>query len=230
MLFRSGDSVVVNKGVKDPGMGDNLSGWQGRITAINKHEEYDDQTIEIAWDSITLKNMAESIIVHCELEGLDWSVIGLSEHDLTLVKARDTKHDTDQEKGKLAEQYGWISMGNDEEQGRRIQAVVNSADKKPSHRNHELAVMEAWDKQLRKLLKLPFVAEVIEFQERGPFRSGDEITVVSFLEVDDHYGILVTVEHRRKKFHFPLGDLEVSDVESPNHDFLEDYRIWFANR
>ena len=65
------------------------------------------KTFESAWDSITLKNMAESIIVHCELEGLDWSVIGLSEHDLTLVKARDTKHDTDQEKGKLAEQYGW---------------------------------------------------------------------------------------------------------------------------
>ena len=43
--FKVGDSVVVNRGVKDPGMGDNLSGWQGRITAINKHEEYDDQNI-----------------------------------------------------------------------------------------------------------------------------------------------------------------------------------------
>jgi uncharacterized protein YqgQ len=33
-------------------------------------------------------------------------------------------------------------------------------------------------------------------------------------DVDDHYGIIVLLKHRRQQYHFPLCDLEVTDVES----------------
>jgi hypothetical protein len=228
--FKVGDSVVVNRGVKDPDLGGDLENWQGRVTDIQKYEQADALSVEIAWDSITLRNIPESVIVHCEREGLDWATMGLYMHEVTLAKARDTIQDTAKTKAELAEQYGWIAIGNDEEQGRRIQAIVNSADKNPPHRHHEFAILEAWDRHLRMTLTLPFAAEVAEFQERGPLRGGDKATVVSFSEVDDLYGVLVAVQHRRKSYHFPLCDLEASDLNSPNHDSIEDYRVWFANR
>ncbi len=228
--FKVGDSVVVKRGVKDPDLGSDLGNWQGRVTAIQQYEQADALTVMIAWDSITLRNLPESVIVHCEQEGLDWASMGLYVYEVTLAKARDTTQDVAKVKAELSEEYGWIAIGNDEEQGRRIQAVVNCADRNPSHRNHELAILEAWDRHLKTTLTLPFAAEVAEFQVRGPLRGGDKVTVVSFSEVDDLYGVLVTVQHRRQSYHFPLCDLEASDPKSPNHDSLEDYRVWFANR
>jgi hypothetical protein len=48
--------------------------------------------------------------------------------------------------------------------------------------------------------------------------------------VDDLYGIIVRVTHRRRLVAFPLCDLEVTDERSPNYQLVEDYGVWFANR
>ena len=88
--FRVGDCVIVKPGVTDPDMGDDISGWQGRIAAI-----YSDTIthIEINWDSVTLKNMPESVIARCKEQGLDWSTMGLDADDVTRTAARDAEAD-----------------------------------------------------------------------------------------------------------------------------------------
>jgi hypothetical protein len=53
--FKIGDSVVVKSGVKDPDLGIDIAGWQGRIAEIEKK----DSSVGIAWDSMTLKNMPD---------------------------------------------------------------------------------------------------------------------------------------------------------------------------
>jgi hypothetical protein len=49
-------------------------------------------------------------------------------------------------------------------------------------------------------------------------------------DVDDHYGIIVLLKHRRQQYHFPLCDLEVTDEHSANYQVVQDYAVWFANR
>ena len=48
-----GKSVVVKSGVADPDTGNDIGGWQGRISATFEEEE----TLTIQWDSVTLKKI-----------------------------------------------------------------------------------------------------------------------------------------------------------------------------
>ena len=220
--FKVGDSVAAKPGTNLDG---DISGWQGRIVDIYQHEDAEARTILIEWDSITLQNMPESVIIHCEREGLDWAEMGLFEHEVLLITVRDTEDDVAEVQAEIHDQYVWIGMGDDEAQGRRIQAIMNSVNK-----HDEIAVLEAWDRHLRANLTFPFEAEVYEFQERGPLKVGDKMKVVSIAECDDLYGIIVEVRIKRNKSHFPLCDLEVCNKKSSNHPLVADYRFWFANR
>lgn len=223
--FKIGDSVVAKPNTKDVDLGGDLGGWQGRIIDINQYEDAEARTILIEWDSITLRNMPESVIIHCEREGLNWGEMGLFEHEVALTTARDTEDDVAEAQAELHDQYEWIGIADTEEMGRHIQAVVSSVNQ------HDMvAVLEAWDRHLRANLTFPFEAEVDEFQERGPFKAGDKLKVVSMSECDDLYGVLIQAWFKRRKIHFPLCDLEVSDQKLPNHAFVAEYRFWFANR
>ena len=223
--FTIGDSVAAKPGTEDPDLGGNISGWQGRVVDIQQYEQDDPATVMIKWDSITLRNIPESVIIQCERKGLDWAEMGLFVHEVTSAKARDTEHDVARAQAQIHEQYVWIGMGDDEAQGRRIQVIVNSA-----LNHHEMAILKAWDRHLRANLTLPFEAEVYEPQEYGSFRVGDKVTVLSLSELDDLYGLIVHARTKRRSLHFPLCDLEVSDKNSLNHPFVADYRFWFANR
>jgi hypothetical protein len=84
-----GDSVVVNPGTKDPDMGFDIGGWQGRV-----EEFYDDEnTVMIRWDSITLKDMDYDLIVQCEIENLDWELMVLDLSEFHKSEHRDTEKD-----------------------------------------------------------------------------------------------------------------------------------------
>jgi hypothetical protein len=223
--FKIGDSVVTKPDTTDPDMGGDISGWQGRIVDIHQDEKSDPSIVMIKWDSITLRKVPESVIIHCDREGLDWSEKGLYIHEVIPTKTRDTEQDTTKVRAEIHSQYGWIGVGNDEAQGRRIQAVVNSA-----HNHDMMAILEAWDTYLEDNLTLPFKAEIYEPQDRGPLRAGDKVKVLSISDFDDSYGSIVKVRAKRGNFHFPLCDLEVSNKNSPNHPLVADYRLWFANR
>ncbi len=63
--FKVGDVVSVKPDVEDPDLGINIEGWQGRISEIRRETNI----IAVDWDSVTLKNMANSVIDKCEEEG-----------------------------------------------------------------------------------------------------------------------------------------------------------------
>ena len=55
--------------------------------------------------------------------------------------------------------------------------------------------------------------------------------IVTAIElVDDHYGIIIDVKVKRKKFALPLCDLEILDKDTTNYQLVDDYSTWYANR
>ncbi|MGH9769776.1 MAG: calcium-binding protein [Blastocatellia bacterium] len=218
--LKVGDSVVVKPGVKDPDTGGDIGGWQGRI--FDPGEDNDETVVGIAWDSITLKNMPFSAIEYSEDEGLDWRVMYLDISGIEPAKARDSERDVERALAEIDKRTHWL--GPDEED-KRIQAVLDGLDP-----DDEMALVEAWEEHLEEKLSFPFEAEVAEYQERGPLRTGDRVKVKSIVDADDHYGIIVKVGRGEERFAFPLCDLEVTDRQSANYQVVKDYVIWFANR
>ena len=213
-----GDSVVVKPGVEDPDLKIDIGGWQGRVSEVGP----EDNAICIRWDSLTLRQMPGETIDQCEEEGLDWTVMYLHPDDVKQTVPRDSEDEVEAVIAELETQHNWSFLG---EQGKRIQAVLTHVDQ-----DDELATYEAWENHFQQILKFPFEAKVSEWQDRGPLRTGDKVTVIGLEGFEDLYGILVALRRRRDRFVFPLCDLEALDQSSPNYQPLRDYAVWFANR
>jgi hypothetical protein len=216
--FHIGESVIVKPHVHDPDMGIVIGGWQGTISDIN--DEYN--TVCIDWDSYTLQAMPSSVIDVCEAKGLAWNQMYLEVTEVEAASPRDTPAAVADMVAKLQAQHMWSYLGDE---GQRIQSIIGAVDT-----DDEWAIFEAWETHLRHVLRFPFVAEVAEFQERGPLRAGDQLMVQAITDIDDLRGVIVKVTHQRQIFYFPLCDLKVSDYRSPNHDDVRAYVVWFANR
>ena len=222
--LKIGDSVRVKPDVLDPDTeAFSLEGWQGRILDIRPQED-GVTIIDIEWDSITLREMPASSIEACEEEGLDWTEMGLYSHDVEVTTARDTEQDVKHAQKEIErvsyKSYSWLG-----DAGKRIQQILRGVD----HEN-EMAVMKRWGAYLEAHLNFPFDAEVDEWQERGPLRSGDRVNVKKISLVDDFYGVIVALRLGRRKYDCPLCDLAVIDKQSANAQLIQDYRVWFANR
>lgn len=219
--FRVGDCVRVKGGVQDPDFGADIGGWQGRISNIDPGG--DEILVSIQWDSITLQQMPVAMIEQCEERGLDWAEMALSANEVEPAKPRDAEDDVAEVKAKLSSQHGWATLG---EEGKRIQKVLAGVDA-----DDEMEALGAWEERLDANLRFPFEAEVAEFQERGPLRTGAVIIVTGIADAtDEMYGIIVEVKEGRRKLAFPLCDLKAMDKQSANYQLVKDYAIWFANR
>ncbi|MCD4671902.1 MAG: calcium-binding protein [Anaerolineaceae bacterium] len=186
-------------------------------------DEKEPPTVMIAWDSLTLKMLPESFIKESEREGLDWKRMGVSADQVELSQPRDTLAAVKRTAKEISAQYEWAHLG---EEGERIQKVLDGANKKG-----EMAAFKTWAKYLNKILTFPFEAEVTEWQERGPLQTGDRVTILSFEDIEDMYGILANIKAKRGKYYvFPLCDLKAIYPKSPNYQPLDDYAVWFANR
>jgi hypothetical protein len=217
-VFKAGNSVVVRPGTMDPDFDTDLGGWQGRVLEAPGDED----TVLIRWDSRTLRAMPDSVIEQSMGQGLNWTEMILETHDVELAGPRDTKEDVARAIAELSKKHAWKFLG---EEGRRIREILAGVDP-----DDEMALLDAWEDHLVKHLVFPFEAQVSEYQARGPLRAGDRVTVRRISTVDDLYGIIVRVTHRRRLVAFPLCDLEVTDERSPNYQLVEDYGVWFANR
>ncbi len=222
-----GDSVVVKPGVLDSDTGQDMVGWQGRITDISPDEEDESAAgsviVGIEWDSLTLKGMPTRVIEHCENEGLDWATMNLNIREVERSTPRDKPQDVVKAKKRIEQQH----VTGEADQDRRIGHVLAEVD---AERDDELAAFDTWDEYLTQHLIFPFEAEVAEFQERGPLQAGDRVHVLRISTLEDLYGILVRLRARRGEYDFPLCDLEVVDKASPNYQMVDDYAVWFANR
>lgn len=213
MRLKVGDSIKVKKGILCP---DNdsipIGGWQGRIFEI------EDGMVGICWDSITLKQLPEDYIKECEQEGLGWDEMYLNSDEVEPAAPRDTEAEAERMADEMEGKYQWT--GSDDDEDRRIYAVVADADDPD----------EAWNEYLTKKLVFPFEAMVSENQDEGPLDYGDVVQVHGLDEIDDLCGILVKVSQGRRRFVFPLCDLNATDEKSPNYTPVKDYCVWFANR
>ena len=216
--FKVGDSVIVKAGVLDPDLGTDIGGWQGRISEVDSESNI----IAIDWDSITMKNIPDSVIAKCKEEGWSWNQMYLESTDVELTQPQDTEEDVAAIIGQIESQHRWSYLG---EEGKGIQADLADVDP-----DDEMAAFQAWNEHFKKVLSFPFKAVVAEFQERSPLRSGDKVTIQSLADVVGLYGILVKVEHKRRRYDFPLCDLEATAPNSSNYRFLREYVVWFANR
>ena len=89
MRLRKGDTVSVISGVSDPDFGTRIAGWQGRV------QEVDSDTVEVAWDSPTLQQMGLDLIIRCENENLNWTIMTLGVAEVEPAKSRDTPADVE---------------------------------------------------------------------------------------------------------------------------------------
>jgi hypothetical protein len=216
--IKMGDSVIVEPNVQDPDFGVDIGGWQGRVSKVLE----DEKIVCINWDSLTLKDIPDSMIAECEEDGLEWNKMYLQITEVKLATSRDREEDVAQITSQIQARHTWDHLG---EEGRNIQKILGHVDP-----NNERAILEAWKAHLCKVLCFPFEAEVAEFQERGRLSDGDQVTVQGITNMNDVYGILVEITYKREVRGFPLCDLEAKDTKSSNHGYVQEYVMWFANR
>lgn len=227
-IFKIGDSVKVKKGVTDPDMKELcIEGWQGRIVQITKDDD-NKACVDVSWDSITLQNMPKHVIEKCEEDGLDCTLCGLYADEVELASPRDTEADAQKAAANMEKSHDWSFLGD---QGKRIAKVVAGMNQnEDENEDNILELLDAWEAFLEENLSFPFEAKVSESQDKGPLRLGDKVKVKEIELTDDLYGIIVQVWHNKKKYAFPLCDLEVIGKTSSNHQHVDDYSVWFSNR
>lgn len=200
-----------------------LEGYQGRIEDIDTDTTEEGRILlGIRWDSVTLKSMPQSLLEQMEEEELNWSFYYLWPEDVERADARDTPEQARATADEISSRLVWSGLG---EEGRRIRKVLEGVDTED-----ETAVLDAWERYLRKKLRFPFKARVAEWQEDGDLEEGDQVSVQGIEDISDHYGIIVAVRQVHDYYEFPLADLEVAGKKSPNYQPVKDYCIWFANQ
>lgn len=219
--WKVGDCVVVKDGVQDVDANGSLEGYQGRINDIDTDEE-NRVLLGIRWDSVTLKSIPLSSLEQMEEEGLNWSIYYLQAEEVERAAERDTQAQVRMAFQEISRQLAWVGMG---EEGERIRKILEGVDL-----DDERAILEAWERYLRKALSFPFKAKVSEFQEGGDLQVGDRVSVQGIDHLDDLYGIIIEVRQGRDYFDFPLCDLEVAGRKSLNYQPVKDYCVWFANQ
>jgi hypothetical protein len=116
--FKLGNSVRFKDGQKDDDLGIDISGWQGRIIAIDETNKL----FGVALDSVTLKNLPREYLENAEEEGLGWSKYYIGFDEVEPAKARDTKKDVEDATADLEDSLGWVYLG---EEGREINAILS---------------------------------------------------------------------------------------------------------
>ncbi len=240
--MKTGDSVKVKQGILDPDFNKfDMSGWQGRITDIAPNNQPD--LIEIAWDSITLKQLAQEFIENSIEDECAYSIMILGKEDVELIKPRDKKSDVEKQLEKLEANYGRRTF---DEQERRIATILSKDD---------LSVTEETQKiyfdYLQKNIKKPVVLTGTEdFPWEEKYLLGgwskkeykklkktqasytDKFEFIELSEdIDEIYGIIAKVKRAtdNKQFMLPVWDLKCIERSSKNYDLISDYSSWMTN-
>lgn len=79
-----------------------------------------------------------------------------------------------------------------------------------------------WELCLDSQLEFLFEAEILD--DPRQLELGDHVKVIQLDGNGDLYGILAVVKHGRRKFIFPLCDLEIVGKTSKNYQLLDAYR------
>jgi hypothetical protein len=58
-------------------------------------------------------------------------------------------------------------------------------------------------------------------------KEGDPVEITGFSEVQEMYGVIVSVKYKDNWQEFPLGSLHIEEINE-NTQALDDYLVWFA--
>jgi len=222
MKFKLGDSVVVKQGIKEPDFEEiEIGGWQGRIIEIDANQNENDILVTIEWDALTLDQIPSNYISQSEKDGYEWKNIALWASEIEKTKARDQKENVKETQSRLSEKHYWLSLGD---QGARISKVLGEVDIKDI-----MECLQKWVEHLDKKLKFPIPAVVSCYDEGKFIKDGDKVIIKALPHLVDTYGIIASIKKERKKYEFPLCDLEVVNKKDINYQLIEDYKTWFAN-
>jgi hypothetical protein len=87
--------------------------------------------------------------------------------------------------------------------------------------------LDAWLEYLEKELSFPFKAS-IQDSENLELKWKDIVNVKQIEDFADMYGILLEIRKGRKKFIFPLCDLEVVERQSRNRFIIDAFLEWWT--
>jgi len=87
--------------------------------------------------------------------------------------------------------------------------------------------LDAWLDYLEKELSFPFNAS-IQDSENFELKWKDIVNVKQIEDFADMYGILLEIRKGRKKFIFPLCDLEVVEKQSRNRFIIDAFLEWWT--
>lgn len=122
----------------------------------------------------------------------------------------------------------WIEkdwyMKNDE----RIQKIKKKVLKEVMTKKKKEQLYEWWD-FMEEELTFPFKA-VIQESENIELKWKDIVKVKNIEDFREPYGILVEIRKGRRKYIFPLCDLEIIDKQSKNHFITQAFLEWWTEK
>jgi len=89
--------------------------------------------------------------------------------------------------------------------------------------------LDIWLDYLEKELSFPFEAS-IQDSENFELKWKDIVNVKQIEDFEDMYGILLEIRKGRKKFIFPLCDLEVVEKQSRNRFIIDAFLEWWTEK
>ncbi len=220
--FKVGDKVRVKPGVSDPDFPDMpLGGWSGTVSEVIQREGEIHCVFKL--DERTLASLHPIYQQRCEIDGLDYEVMGLGEEDFepddgvpasvespTAIVPRPLAMDDQDDRVRMA-----FRLTHDD-----FLPEVNEENQ------HEYA------RYLFAHLNFPFRAEY----RPGRGRSSNKpvrLTVTGLYdldqyEVEERYGLIGVGKEPGGPVEFPLAEIQGIEGEF-NRRLIEDYAYWLAN-
>lgn len=233
-----GDSVKVKQGVLDPYLKKiDISGWHGQITFFYPHNN--SMLIQIAWDSLTLKQMPIEFIKSYIKNKWGYALSYIKIEDVELSKPRDSVIEVENLVEKMDKDHDYESCS---EQDKRISKIFPSLDISVNKKNLKI-YFEYLQKNLSKPIILTgdedcFINDLIgnlhnpedrKHKIAKPLYNDKYEFIELFKEVDAEYIINVIVERitDKKKFKLALWQLMCVDKSSKNFELINDFVCWF---
>ena len=214
MKYKIGDSVKVKPNVVvDDFKKIDFTNWQGRVV-----ECFEETELEVAWDSITLRQLPEAYILKNIKEDYNFDSLILETNQVEKTVARDEEND------RLAvlqtlenKHYGFDDVGNDND---FYKDLFESKNTKVTPRN-----LNIYLEYIEECIEMPCLMRNTATKET--------FQLFSFLgnEIEKNNAILVKAirQSDKKQLILPLQDLLPVDETSDNYSILKPFVTWFLD-
>ena len=212
MKFKIGDSVKVKQNVVvDDFKKIDFTNWQGRIV-----ECFEETELEVAWDSITLKQLPEAYILKNVKEDYNFDSLILETNQVEKTAARDEENDRLVVLQTLENKhYGFDDVGDDND---FYKDLFESKNIKVTPRN-----LNIYLEYIEECIEMPCLMRNTATKET--------FQLFSFLgnEIEKNNAILVKAirQSDKKQLVLPLHEFLPVDATSDNFSILKPYVTWF---